>query len=75
MASKLYNISAECTISIHAIVEAKSKREAREKAKDLGMMGLCNQCSDGCVDDEPSDEWRTSGELDGEPRNIKAVEY
>ena len=39
-----YIVSGYLTISVHAEVEAKSKEGAREKARELGVPGLCHQC-------------------------------
>ena len=63
-----YRVIAEVTISMSVVVDAKSKAEAKRLASEAPMMSLCHSCAHGA-----SDEWTTSGELDGEPR-ITAVE-
>ena len=60
---KKYRVSAEVTISIFTDVMATSKKEALELAKERGL----SQISD---DGFPEREWTTSGELDGEPKNL-----
>lgn len=65
---KRYRVSGEMTISISTVVHAKTAAEAVEIAKQRGPMGLCHQCAQG----EEANEWVTSGELDGEPKGIKA---
>lgn len=59
-----------CTISVHTDVEANSKREAVRLANGRDLMALCHQCSEGTV----SEEWTTSGELDGTPFDLVAEE-
>ena len=66
--SKKYLVCGEVTISVHCEVEANSKEEALELARDLPMMSLCHHCASGS--EKYEDEWRTSGELDGEPQNL-----
>lgn len=61
-----YIVTGMITISIYTKVEADSEEEARKKAMENGVIGLCHQCSAG----HPSEEWCTSGELDGEPEII-----
>jgi hypothetical protein len=58
-----WNVSAEMTISVQTEVEADTEEEARAIAEDRGVQGLCLQCAGG----EPTAEWITSGELDGQP--------
>lgn len=62
-------VTGEITISVHVEVEAKSVAAARKAAVDMPMMTLCHQCASG-AEDYP-EEWRTSGEFDGEPTNIR----
>lgn len=59
---KKYLVTGLVTISVHTFVEASSSEEAREKALDHPMVGLCHQCAGG----KDQEEWVTSGELDGE---------
>lgn len=70
---KRWMVTAEVTISMHTMVEARTENEAREKAAESGMMHLCHQCAAGADRRDAWNEWRTSGEFDGEP-NIVAVE-
>lgn len=67
---KIYRVVSMCTISVHTDVEANSKREAVRIARDRSMMSLCHQCSSG----NTSEEWTTSGELDGTPYDLTAEE-
>lgn len=62
-------VTGEVTISVHTVVEAKNEKEARVIATGRVVQGLCHQCADSRSADE---EWRTSGELDGEPTNLSA---
>ena len=64
-----YLVSGHITISVYTEVEASSVAMAKGKAAERGMLSLCHQCAGG----EPSEEWVTSGELDGEP-GITGVE-
>lgn len=58
-----YSVAGVITISVHTEVEASSPEEAREIAvNDRGIMSLCHQCASG----DPSSEWVTSGEFDGD---------
>jgi hypothetical protein len=61
-----YELMASVTISIHCEVEADSEEEAKEKAEELPMMSFCHQCANGL----PTEEWVTSGELDGAPTDV-----
>jgi hypothetical protein len=65
-----YLVSGQVTISVCTEVEASSGKEAIRKAQDHGMMSLCHSCSSG----EPTEEWVTSGELDGEVVEIYVEE-
>lgn len=56
-------VGGEITISMHTIVEAETVEEAKEIASQRPLMSLCWSCSDS---KEADQEWRTSGELDGE---------
>jgi hypothetical protein len=67
MGKRRYHFGAEVTISIHAEVEASSESEARELLSDYPMGTIHeNDWDDGV--------WKTSGELDGEPCNIRLDE-
>ncbi len=61
-----YIITTPITISLHTIVEADSAEEAKDIAFARSVQSLCHQCA-GSRNDEDEEEWRTSGELDGEP--------
>lgn len=61
---KRYSVGGVVTISVHTEVIASSPEEARALAETRDLMSLCHQCSSG----NPSKEWSTCGELDGEPR-------
>lgn len=63
-------VTGEVTISVLTEVEAASEAEAKSIANERGMMSFCHKCARG----NPSEEWSTSGELDGEPRKIEAEE-
>jgi hypothetical protein len=65
-----YNVVAQVTISVHTVVEAGSIEEAIELAQERSVIQLCHQCASG---DEMS-EWVTSGELDGEPTDLRVEE-
>lgn len=65
-----YRVTAEVTISVTCIVEASSKKHAREIAEAADKQTLCHSCSS--ENDPECPEWRAD-ELDGEP-NILEVE-
>lgn len=67
---KKYTVSGVVTISVHTDVEARSPSEAKRIACGRGMVALCARCAEG----EPSEEWVTSGELDGEPDRLEVEE-
>jgi hypothetical protein len=67
-----YEVSALVTISIHCVVEAESREQALEEAEAADMMSFCHQCASG--GDDRMNEWRTSGELDGTPHEMKVEE-
>jgi hypothetical protein len=70
---KRYRVTADVTISVSVVVHAKSKKGAVAAAEELPMMKLCHQCaSNAHIAD--GEEWATSGELDGTPKNSYAVE-
>ena len=62
-----YCISAEVTVSIHTYVEAGSAKEAIANCS-ADMPHLCHQCATNDGDGQ----WSLSGELDGEPRDLRA---
>lgn len=64
---KTFKFCAVVSISISTDVEAETEAEARAIAEDRAMVSLCHQCATGNI----SEEWVTSGELDGEPRRIQ----
>lgn len=66
-----YMVTSAITISMHTEVEADSAEEAKEIASQRGIMSMCHSCARSDGDDE---EWRTSGELDGEPVELFAEE-
>lgn len=73
---KRYLVRATVTISLHQHVFAESAEEAVEKAAELAMP--CISRNDDWhykIPKDPkdqSDEWRTSGELDGEATDLHA---
>lgn len=69
---KTYYVSGYLTISVTAEIQARNKKEAREKAGDLSAPGLCHQCDnaggEGCwqlngFDDPPDDAVQEIEEL------------
>ncbi len=68
---KRYRVTAEVTISVTCLVEARSKKHARELAANADTQGLCHSCS--AENDPESPEWRAS-ELDGEPKILSVEE-
>lgn len=67
---KTFRVTAEVTISMSTLVEAVSAAAARKEALNRGMVSLCHQCATG----NDREEWITSGELDGEPVELRASE-
>jgi hypothetical protein len=67
MKFRSFRVTADLTISLSTVVVAKTAAEAKRKALIRGVVGLCYQCAAG--DDQK--EWVTSGELDGEPTNLR----
>ncbi|MCF6205382.1 MAG: hypothetical protein L3J47_00615 [Sulfurovum sp.] len=57
-----YDLEGSVTVSVYCTVEARSLKEALEKAKELPLIDLCFSCGGGY----PTEEWITSGDLDGE---------
>lgn len=64
----IFRVDAEVTISISTLVEAGSKEQALKIALTRGMPTIYEDCPD------ETEEWVTSGELDGEPRALTATE-
>jgi hypothetical protein len=64
-----FTVTALATISIATKVEAFTPEGALEIAEDRPMQTFCNQCSGG----NPSEEWTTSGEIDGTAQDLKVV--
>jgi hypothetical protein len=67
MVKRKYRVCADVTISVSTVVEAESKEQAIEMAQEREMQGLCHQCSTG----NDREEWSLSGEIDGEPMNLR----
>lgn len=61
---KKYRVTTTLQISVSTVVEATSEEGAREMAAERSVQGLCHECAGSTHEDV---EWRTSGELDGEP--------
>ena len=61
-----YTVSAECTVSVYTDVLASSPEEAKQLAEDRPMVAIHESGEDR------TQEWVTSGELDGTPRNLRA---
>jgi len=68
-----YRVVGTVTITVLTDVEADSPAAAAEIAEGRPLMGLCWQCASGRGHEKDS-EWRTSGELDGEPTVIEVDE-
>lgn len=66
-----YQVNGTATISMHTVVEADSPEEAKEIAQERAVQGLCHGCANARGADE---EWRTNGELDGEPGDLEVEE-
>lgn len=66
-----FQVNAQMTISVHTIVEAKDAKEAKRLAEERTVQGLCHQCAGSTRFKENEEEWRTSGELDGEPTELE----
>lgn len=67
---RTFHLTAEVTISLSTVVQARSLKEAYALAEDRPLIGLCHQCASGT----DTEEWVTSGELDGEPRNVRLAD-
>jgi hypothetical protein len=66
-----YLITGELTISVCTEVRAESLAQAKRIAANRSAMTLCHRCSG---DEHVNEEWVTSGELDGEPKNLVGKE-
>ena len=66
-------VTGEMTISVHTEVEADTMGEAIKIADGRPAMGPCYHCARS-ASEESEEEWRTSGELDGMPVNLRAEE-
>lgn len=64
-----YRVRALVTISVWTDVEANNEEEANELAEERPLQGLCHQCGSARFK-EGEREWRTSGELDGTPKEL-----
>ncbi len=67
---KKYTITGMLTISVHTEIFANSEAEAMKKANRRSVQSLCHQCARG----DSKMEFCTSGELDGEPYDLKVEE-
>lgn len=63
-------VSAEITISVSTEVLAHTAEAALRIARGRPVMSLCHQCATG----ESDAEWTTTGELDGEPVDLRVEE-
>lgn len=68
---KRFRVTGVATISVHTDVDAETPEEAIKIAQGRPMQGLCFQCANT---EGADDEWRTSGELDGEPGDLEVEE-
>jgi hypothetical protein len=66
---KKYRVGAQVTISIYTDVEASSREEALEIAAGRDMAAIHHATHDTSA--IAAKEWVTSGELDGEPRELR----
>jgi hypothetical protein len=64
-----YRVEAQVTISISTVVHARDSRHAIELARKQSMPEITEQ---GRHDPDPEESWITSGELDGEPKDLIA---
>lgn len=62
-----YRLTAQVTISLSTIVEAKNREEALAIARDRDLTSIIDQGADERM-------WVTSGELDGTPTGITIEE-
>jgi hypothetical protein len=68
---KKYLVTGVITISVSVEVEARSKREAFDKAAEMPMAGLCHQCGS-----QHAAEWSPSsldGDVDMEEAEIQEL--
>jgi hypothetical protein len=66
---KKYRVCAQVTISIYTDVEAGSRKEALEIAAGRDMAAIHHAVYDTAA--IAAAEWVTSGELDGEPCDLR----
>lgn len=64
-----YLVTGLVTVSVHTVVEAKTKAQALLLAEERALPSLCHQCA-SC--DGADEGWRTSGELDGSIEQMEA---
>ena len=63
-----YRVSGSIKIGVYTEVEASSKAEAVRLAQEHPVLALCHECTTGSADEG----WKTSGELDEEPTDVRA---
>lgn len=66
---KRYRVEADITISIATAVRARDAAHAIQLAR---LQELPTIMENGLNDPDPEDGWLTSGEMDGEPKNLTA---
>jgi len=69
VAVKRYHLTSGVTISLNTVVEARSKSEALKIARERRLVDIR-----ATWQDDPEEEWCTSGELDGEIGEITIEE-
>ena len=67
-----YTVTAEVTIGVFKRVRARSAEEAKSKAEEFGVPGLCHYCSSAGRGHD--DSWQLSDGLSGEACNIEVEE-
>lgn len=67
---KKYRVVGEVTVSVYTEVMATSPKNAMIEAQDRGTQQFCHSCTS----QDSSDQWVTTGELDGEPKPVSAEE-
>ena len=63
---KKYIVTGLVTISVHTEVFAETAEDAIEMAQERPLQSICHYCSG----QKPVDQWITSGELDGEVKDM-----
>lgn len=66
-----YTVTAWVHVGLCKTVRARSAEEAREKAEQLGVPGLCHQCDS--AGDQHADSWTLNG-LGDIPEDIEVEE-